>query len=193
VVSQEENLVEAKDEGYMETVPSNVAEENFQIKDSFDLSIVDPVESIIEPTKAPKRSTKRTRKKRKSASPTTTSSTNSNKNNAVISTFSSFSSPLVDYMKYLSSQPQCNGKPLFISMAKVINELYWQLIENFYFTMSKFSHINCAIMICITDPYCMELCNKNQFPCFDYTHPNSSTHVMEQVPETSISSPFLSQ
>ncbi len=39
------------------------------------------------------------------------------------------------YMKRLSKVKQCREKPLFVTMARVKSELYWQLIENFFFYM----------------------------------------------------------
>ena len=54
------------------------------------------------------------------------------------------------YMKRLSASKQCRGKPLFVTMARVKSDLYWQLIENFFFTMYRYGHTDCAVMICIS-------------------------------------------
>jgi hypothetical protein len=43
--------------------------------------------------------------------------------------------PLDAYMRRTSRARQCRGKPLFVTMARVKSDLYWQLIENFFFTM----------------------------------------------------------
>lgn len=43
--------------------------------------------------------------------------------------------PLDAYMRRTSRTKQCAGKPLFVTMARVKSDLYWQLIENFFFTM----------------------------------------------------------
>lgn len=73
-------------------------------------------------------------------------------------------------MLYLSKQPQCKDTPIFTSMAQVGTDLYWQLIENFVYTMVKFSLSDCSVMICVTDRHCMDLCSKSGFPCLYYDH-----------------------
>jgi hypothetical protein len=45
------------------------------------------------------------------------------------------SMPLEDYMSHLSKRKECHLKPIFITMARVSSELYWQLIENYFYTM----------------------------------------------------------
>ena len=77
---------------------------------------------------------------------------------------------LQEAMLYLSKQPQCKEKPIFTSMAQVGTDLYWQLIENFIFSMVKFSISDCSVMICVTDMHCMDLCKKAGFPCLYYDH-----------------------
>lgn len=77
---------------------------------------------------------------------------------------------LEEAMLYLSKQPQCEKKPIFTSMAQVGTDLYWQLIENFIFTMVKFSISDCSVMICVTDKHCMDLCKRAGFPCLYYDH-----------------------
>ena len=42
----------------------------------------------------------------------------------------------MDYMKHLDV---CYNKPIFLTMATVGDDLYWQLIENFVYTM-VFTH-----------------------------------------------------
>lgn len=94
---------------------------------------------------------------------------------------------LLTYMKLVASQPQCMHKPLFIAMAHVQSDLYWQLIQNFIYSMMQFDHIECSIMICVTDMNCMNLCRYHHFPCYHYQHPNATTgttmtiHIMEQI------------
>jgi hypothetical protein len=77
---------------------------------------------------------------------------------------------LEDALFYLSSQPQCKRIPIFTSMAQIGNDLYWQLIQNFVYTMVKFGLSDCAVMICVTDQFCMEMCAKSGFPCLYYDH-----------------------
>jgi hypothetical protein len=104
-------------------------------------------------------------------------------------------SSLLQYMKHTSRQPQCTNKPLFIAIAQVQSDLYWQLIENFMYSMVQFDHIECSVMICVSDPLCVRMCADKHFPCFDYNyhqlHTNSTSsteaeagttvHVMEQI------------
>jgi hypothetical protein len=77
---------------------------------------------------------------------------------------------LEDALFYLSSQPQCKRIPIFTSMAQIGSDLYWQLIQNFVYTMVKFGLSDCAVMICVTDQFCMEMCAKSGFPCLYYDH-----------------------
>lgn len=48
---------------------------------------------------------------------------------------------LEHYMKAISEQPECDAKPVFMSMARVSSALYWQLIENFFHTMYHFGNL----------------------------------------------------
>lgn len=73
---------------------------------------------------------------------------------------------MVDAMVYLHNQIECKNKPIFISMAQVSTDLYWQLIENFIYTMVKFNVSDCSVMICVTDRKCMDMCRKSGFPCY---------------------------
>ena len=74
-------------------------------------------------------------------------------------------------------------------MANAISESYWEMIENYIYSMIKFELIHCSLMICVSDHQCMQLCNDKHFPCFDYqfkrVHPERSTppSVMEQIAE----------
>jgi hypothetical protein len=88
---------------------------------------------------------------------------------------------LVQYMSYLAKLPQCQKKPIFVTMARVQDDLYWQLIENFFYSMLRFGHLDCSVMICISDSHCQQMCAEYDFPCYDYRHPHPEHHVMEQV------------
>jgi hypothetical protein len=88
---------------------------------------------------------------------------------------------LIPYLSKLANSKACENKPVFMSMARVQSHLYWQLIEGFFHSMFYFGHLGCSVMICVTDPKCVDMCKESGFPCFDFQHPNPSTHVMEQV------------
>jgi hypothetical protein len=45
------------------------------------------------------------------------------------------STSLEDYMSFLAKRKECHLKPIFLTMARVSSELYWQLIENYFYTM----------------------------------------------------------
>lgn len=45
------------------------------------------------------------------------------------------------YMKAISEQTVCAVKPVFMTMARVSSDLYWQLIENFFHTMYYFGNV----------------------------------------------------
>ena len=95
--------------------------------------------------------------------------------------------PLEDVLWHMHNHTSCLGKPIFTTMANVGSSLYWQLIENFVYTMGKFGLTDCALMICVSDPHCMELCKQSLFPCYDYQHQpsdggqRSKVHPMEQI------------
>lgn len=94
---------------------------------------------------------------------------------------------LEDTMYYLHNRPECSGKPVFLSMASVGDDLYWQLIENFVYTMVKFRVSQCALVICVSDANCMRLCRAAKFPCYDFrsaVRPLPS--VMEQIGEVKL-------
>jgi hypothetical protein len=48
---------------------------------------------------------------------------------------------LEDYMLQLSKQDHCATRPIFMSMARVSSDLYWHLIENFFYTMYYFDNL----------------------------------------------------
>lgn len=48
---------------------------------------------------------------------------------------------LDDYMLEISRQPECATRPVFMSMARVSSDLYWQLIENFFYSMHYFDNL----------------------------------------------------
>ena len=57
---------------------------------------------------------------------------------------------LVNYFVNKASQEECNGKPLFLTIAHIKTQLYWKLVENFFNTMEKFGHRKCAALVCIS-------------------------------------------
>jgi hypothetical protein len=76
--------------------------------------------------------------------------------------------PLDEIMIILSQQQECYNKPIFLTMATVGNDLYWQLIENFVYTSVKFEYLSCSFVICVSDMNCMNLCKSSYFPCYNY-------------------------
>jgi hypothetical protein len=98
-------------------------------------------------------------------------------------------SPIEDNLYFMSQQEGCKGLPIFVSMSNVFSDLYWQLIENFIYTMVKFELSACSALICVSDKKCIDLCKSSGFPClnFEYMHfhPNAVKvpHVMEQIAE----------
>jgi hypothetical protein len=43
-------------------------------------------------------------------------------------------------------------------------------IENFIYTMAKFNVSACTLMVCVSDPKCMQLCAAADFPCYDFQY-----------------------
>ena len=94
---------------------------------------------------------------------------------------------LEEAMVYVKSQPVCKNMPIFLTMATVGDDLYWQLIENFVFSMVKFEISDCSLVICVSDAKCMNLCRENSFPCFDYQSEKVPLpSVMEQIGEVKL-------
>lgn len=56
---------------------------------------------------------------------------------------------IVTSLTVKATSTECLFKPLFLTIAKVTSSLYWKLIENFFFTMKKYKHDECAALICI--------------------------------------------
>jgi hypothetical protein len=73
-------------------------------------------------------------------------------------------------MENIKATPQCAAMPIYLSMATVGDDLYWQLIENFVYTMVKFNSSDCSLVICVNDKKCMEMCAESYFPCYNYVH-----------------------
>lgn len=95
-------------------------------------------------------------------------------------------SSLESIMMYIHQSPTCDAMPVFLTMANVGSDLYWQLIENFIYSMVKFNLSDCALIICVSDKRCMHLCQVFGLPCFDFQytkhHPgNVQPSAMEQI------------
>jgi len=60
---------------------------------------------------------------------------------------------IVSYLVRKGQQKVCSNKPLFLTIANVGSRLYWKLIENFFYTMEKFGHRDCAVLVCISGMY----------------------------------------
>ena len=60
---------------------------------------------------------------------------------------------LVEYLTFIGNQEVCKRKPVFMTMARVQDPLYWQLIEGFFHSMFYFDHLSCSIMICVSGKY----------------------------------------
>ncbi len=89
---------------------------------------------------------------------------------------------LADVMFYIKNTESCLQKPIYLSMATVHDDLYWQLIENFVYTMVKFKISDCSLVICVSDPKCMKMCDDAHFPCYNYQeHTLPLPSVMEQI------------
>ena len=92
------------------------------------------------------------------------------------------SSTLEDTMEFIQKSPHCYQKPIFLSMATVGDDLYWQLIENFMYTSIKFNVSQCSLVICVSDLNCMKMCESTYFPCYNYQEGvNPLPSVMEQI------------
>lgn len=93
---------------------------------------------------------------------------------------------LEDVFSHMQAQDACRDSPIFVTMASVGSDIYWQLIENFIYTMERFSLLPCALMICVSDQLCVDLCREHGFPCYDYRHQQTDAqgkppHTMEQI------------
>jgi hypothetical protein len=77
---------------------------------------------------------------------------------------------LEDTIYQLFKYPKCVNSPIYITMAAVATDTYWQMVENFIYAMLKFDLIGCSLMICVSDENCMNLCKRNNFPCYNYVH-----------------------
>jgi hypothetical protein len=94
---------------------------------------------------------------------------------------------LHDTMFHLQNIDYCKDKPIFLSMASVGDDLYWQLIENYIYTMVKFRTIQCTLVICVSDKNCMKQCQDSYFPCYNF-HSDviPLPSVMEQIAEVKL-------
>jgi hypothetical protein len=75
---------------------------------------------------------------------------------------------LDDTIEFIQRSETCVDKAIFLTMATVGDDLYWQLIENFVYTMVKYHVSDCSLVICVSDPRCMEMCAASYFPCYEY-------------------------
>jgi hypothetical protein len=94
--------------------------------------------------------------------------------------------PLDEIIHRLYTSESCGGRPVFMGMASVGSHFYRQMVENFVYTMVKFNLSDCTLLICVTDPNCVDLCRRSSFPCYDFQyhlyHDNSvPKSTMEQI------------
>ena len=122
----------------------------------------------------------------------------------LIYTANKLPSKLEEVIYTLQKSASCVNKPIFLTvrnkisqsrtivsytsycfhqMATVGEDLYWQLAENFVYTLAKYNYSDCSLLICVGDRRCMEMCRKQHFPCFLYQQDKglSSSSVMEQI------------
>jgi hypothetical protein len=85
---------------------------------------------------------------------------------------------LPDAMLHIQRDPVCVGKPIFMTMATVGDDLYWQLIENFVYTLVKFNVSDCSLVICVSDPHCMELCAGKGVKFYCLAHSDRGSNVL---------------
>lgn len=94
---------------------------------------------------------------------------------------------LEDVMELIKWSPACAMKPVFITLATAKTDLYWQLIENFVYTLAKFDQSDCALVICVSDGGCMRKCQEATFPCFNYeSAARPLPSVMEQIAQVKL-------
>jgi len=94
---------------------------------------------------------------------------------------------LEDVMELIKWSPACTMKPVFITLATAKTDLYWQLIENFVYTLAKFDQSDCALVICVSDGGCMRKCQEATFPCFNYeSAARPLPSVMEQIAQVKL-------
>jgi hypothetical protein len=73
-----------------------------------------------------------------------------------------------DLLVHMHQHPKCRNIPLIITMAKVGSPIYWQLVENFQYTMAKYELAECSLLICLDDQPCLHMCQNASFPCYNY-------------------------
>ena len=94
---------------------------------------------------------------------------------------------LEDVMYYIKNSPSCIEQPVYLTMATVGDDLYWQLIENFVYTLVKFEVSDCSLVICVSDLKCMKMCDDAKFPCFNYVAKEQPLpSVMEQIAQVKL-------
>jgi hypothetical protein len=76
---------------------------------------------------------------------------------------------------------KCIDKPLVITMAKIGTPLYWQLVQNFVYSMTKFDIVECSLMVCISDAHCMDLCQQASFPCYQYDDHSGDISAFQKI------------
>ena len=86
-----------------------------------------------------------------------------------------------DVLVEMQQFPKCVGRPIMITMAKIGTPLYWQLVENFIYSMTKFDIVECSLMVCIADPHCVELCQQSSFPCYHYDDLSGDISAFQKI------------
>lgn len=101
--------------------------------------------------------------------------------------FDKYKHSLEDVMYYIKNSPMCTQQPVYITLATVGDDLYWQLIENFVYSLVKFEVSECSLVVCVSDLKCMQMCDDAKFPCFNYASDEKPLpSVMEQIAQVKL-------
>ena len=107
--------------------------------------------------------------------------------NSLSDPYDKHSHSLEEVMVYIQNSPKCSQQPIYLTMATVGDDLYWQLIENFVYTLVKFEVSECALVICVSDVKCMKMCDAAYFPCYNYIAADTPLpSVMEQIAQVKL-------
>lgn len=88
---------------------------------------------------------------------------------------------LSEAMATVSRSESCGNRPVFLGMATAKDDLYRQLIDNFFYSLTRFHLSGCGMLVCVSDPSCVSLCQQRKFACYNYTENKDTKSVMEQI------------
>lgn len=84
---------------------------------------------------------------------------------------------IISVLRSIKNSKYCKNIPVTITMTTYTDRYYWELSENFVYSMIQFENSECSLIICIDDK-CNQKCEENNLPCYFFQLEDKSIPIM---------------